>query len=476
MTEGTAPAQITRRRLLGYAAAAPTLVAAVRLADAAGVAVPGGASPAGAQIAGIVDFTDAMTLAALPTQHLLVVEVTTGNRVVVRLPRAEVGQGITTAVAQIVAEEVDARLEDVDVVLEDARPELLFNQLTGGSNTIHALYGPLRNAGAGIRARLVTAAARRWGVSANRLATGDTVVTGPSGRRATYGELSVDAATIVVPAVPPVPKDPADFTVIGQPTSRIDARDIVTGRAVYTQDLPVPDALPCVVARPPTLRGTVRSVDDAAARAMPGVVAVTRIPTGVAVVGGDVRPGARGPRRPGDPVEPGAGRTSVRRRHPVAARGRGAPVRAADPGVADRRAHLRLRLRAPRPARGAQLRRRRAGRPGRAVAAVEEPDRRRPDDRPDPRSPGRPGDAARRARRRVVRATAVLRSRSRGRPGVPGGRPAGPAVVDPGRRHAPRPAPAGQPPPRPRPAPVGPGPHVRAPHGLGRPRRQPRAG
>ncbi len=161
-TRATEPRGITRRQLLGYAAAAPTLAVGIRFAGAA----LGPAAPAGAQVAGIVDFTDALTLAALPTQHLLVVEVTAAGRVVVRLPRAEVGQGITTAVAQIVAEELDARLADVDVVLEDARPELVFNQLTGGSNSVHALYGPLRTAAAGARARLVTAAAQRWGVAA----------------------------------------------------------------------------------------------------------------------------------------------------------------------------------------------------------------------------------------------------------------------------------------------------------------------
>jgi isoquinoline 1-oxidoreductase beta subunit len=240
--------------------------------------------PAGAQVAELVDFTDALTLAALPTHHLLVVRVTAAGRVEARLPRAEVGQGITTAVAQVVAEELDARLADVDVVLEDARPELLFNQLTGGSNTVHALYGPLRAAAAGARARLVTAAARRWGLAARDLATRDTAVVAPDGRTAGYGELSAAAAGVTVPAVPATPKDPAAFTVVGRPTTRVDARDIVTGRARYTQDLAVPGALPCVVARPPTLGGTVRSVDDTAARAMPGVVAVTRIPTGVAVV------------------------------------------------------------------------------------------------------------------------------------------------------------------------------------------------
>jgi isoquinoline 1-oxidoreductase beta subunit len=284
-TTPAAPTGITRRRLLVYATATPTLGVAVRLADAViGAGGPGGAEPAGAQIAQIVDFTDALTLAALPTRHLLVLEVTAAGRVVAHLPRAEVGQGITTAVAQIVAEESGARLDDVDVLLDDARPELLFNQLTGGSNTIHALYGPLRAAAAGARARLVTAAARRWAVSASRLRTANTTVVHPDGRTLGYGALSADAARVTVPAVSSSPKDPGDFTLVGQPTTRVDARDIVTGRARYTQDLVVPGALPCVVARPPTLGGTVRTLDDTAARARPGVVAVTRIPSGVAVV------------------------------------------------------------------------------------------------------------------------------------------------------------------------------------------------
>ena len=280
MVREAASTEITRRRFLAYAATAPTLAVGVRLAESAA----GRDAPADAQVAEILDFTDALTLAALPTQHLLVIEVTTANRVTVRLPRAEVGQGITTAVAQIVAEEIDARLADVDVVLEDARPELVWNQLTGGSNTIHALYGPLRAAAAGARARLVTAAAQRWSTSAGRLTARETTVVAPDGRAATYGELSAAAAAVTIPAVSPAPKDPADFAVVGEPTNRIDARDIVTGRARYTQDLDVPGALPCVVARPPTIGGTVRSVDDSAARAMPGVVAVARIPTGVAVV------------------------------------------------------------------------------------------------------------------------------------------------------------------------------------------------
>ena len=271
---------ISRRRLLAYLVAAPTLTVAVKWADVLDPTAPAGASPAPADI---VDLSDALTLAAMPTAYLLRIEVTTANRVVLGVPRAEVGQGITTAFAVIVADELGARLSDVDAVLEDARPELLFNQLTGGSNSVHALFEPLRTVAAAARARLITAAAKRWGLPAGSLVTRNTSVVAPDGRTATFGSLSAAAAAVTVPAVAPTPKDPSQFTLIGKAHRRIDARDIVTGRADYSLDVDVPGAKPTVVARPPTIRGTVASVDDRAARAMAGVIAVTRIPTGVAV-------------------------------------------------------------------------------------------------------------------------------------------------------------------------------------------------
>jgi isoquinoline 1-oxidoreductase beta subunit len=271
---------LSRRRLLAYLVAAPTLTMAVRWTDLLEGGEPAGASPSPA---GIVDLTDALTLSAAPTSHLLRIEVTAAGRVVLWVPRAEVGQGITTALAVVAAEELGARLADVDARLEDARPELLFNQLTGGSNSVHSLYEPLRTVAAATRARLVTAAAQRWGIPAAGLVTRDTEVAAPDGRTATFGSLSAAAAAVAVPAVPGTPKDPSTFTLIGKPHRRIDARDIVTGAADYSMDVPVSGALPTVVARPPTIRGTVASVDDRTARSLPGVVAVTRIPTGVAV-------------------------------------------------------------------------------------------------------------------------------------------------------------------------------------------------
>src|SRR4051812_34912862 len=177
-----------------------------------------GASPA---VADLADLTDVLTAAALPTAFLLTIEITPADRIVVHVPRAEVGQGITTAMGMVAAEELDARLDRVDVVLDDARPELLFNQLTGGSNSVHSLYEPTRVVAAAARARLVTAAAQRFGVVASSLVTRDSRVVAPDGRSASYGELSTDAARVTTPAVASTPKPADQFRVIGKPTTRL---------------------------------------------------------------------------------------------------------------------------------------------------------------------------------------------------------------------------------------------------------------
>ncbi|MCX5365825.1 molybdopterin-dependent oxidoreductase [Streptomyces sp. NBC_00124] len=214
--------------------------------------------------------------------EMLVLEVTRENKVVVRLPRVEVGQGVTTAVAMMIAEELDARLVDVDIPLADARSR--GNQFTGGSSSVSSLYDPARNLAATARARLITAAAQRWRLPPRVLRTRDTMVVAPDGRKATFGSLTETAARIRRPRVSSKPKPASRHRLIGKPTTRIDARDIVTGRAQYTGDLTAAGAKPTVVARPPTLGGKVVSVDDRAARALPGVLEVVRVPGGVAVV------------------------------------------------------------------------------------------------------------------------------------------------------------------------------------------------
>ncbi|MGW0765836.1 molybdopterin cofactor-binding domain-containing protein [Streptomyces sp. NPDC002676] len=257
-----------------YSVAATTLTVAAPLACAC--------APAEAADGAEQARTDAGVLATGTDEEMLVLEVTTDNHVVVRLPRAEVGQGITTAVAMMIAEELDARLTDVRIPLADARRK--GNQYTGGSSSVSSLYGPARQLAATARAKLVTAAARRWHVSPRLLRTHDTMVVAPDGRTATYGSLTESAARISNPAVPGRPKPASRHRVIGRPATRIDARDIVTGKAKYAGDLAVAGAKPTVVARPPTLHGKLVAMDDTAARALPGVHAVVRLPGGVAVV------------------------------------------------------------------------------------------------------------------------------------------------------------------------------------------------
>lgn len=277
---GPASNSLGRRRFLTYLVAAPTLTVAVKLG--LDIAAPGEAQ-AQLSVPDIVDLGDALILAGAPTAYELVIEITASNRVVVHLPRAEVGQGITTTVAMLVAEELDARLIDVDVKLCDADPERLFNQMTAASNSVRSLYTPVRAVAAAARARLITAAAQAWGLPASSLTTQDTEVIAPNGQTATYGSLAAAAANVLIPAVSTAPKDPSQFSVVGTPTTRIDARDIVTGAAKYTMDLDIPGAMPTVVARAPTLRGSVASVDASVAEGMPGVIAITPIPWGVAV-------------------------------------------------------------------------------------------------------------------------------------------------------------------------------------------------
>ncbi|HTU73334.1 MAG TPA: molybdopterin cofactor-binding domain-containing protein [Trebonia sp.] len=276
---------MNRRRFLGYLVAAPTLAVAVdwtaglvrpRLAEAAVPSLP--------QPEEILDLGDMQDLAAAPTSGLITVVVNEDGTASFAVPRAEVGQGMTTAIAMMVAEELDLPLAMVTITLADARPELLMNQLTGGSNSMRSMYVPVRTAAAIARQRLVDTAAAKWSADASQLATKDGVVTGPQGQTASYGELATAAAVGTTVSVAAQLKPQSDFTILGTPQGRVDARDIVTGRKQFTMDLQVPGAMPTMVARPPTINGTVTSVNnEQAILAMPGVTDVAALTHGVAI-------------------------------------------------------------------------------------------------------------------------------------------------------------------------------------------------
>lgn len=266
------PGVVDRRRFLTWVVASPALVVAARLSLQA--------PPASAAEAGTLGTQG--SVASDETEFDLYITIRADGRIITTLPRTELGQGITTGVAMLVAEELDATLGAVEVRSADADARWPL-QLTGLSSTMRLLAGPIRAAAAEARARLVTAAAHRWRVPARELKTAQGEVLAPDGRRAGYGELAREAASVLVPEVSTLPKEESAYTVVGRPTGRIDARDIVTGAARYTLDLPIPGAVPTVVARPPTLRGSLLSYEASAALAMPGVVGVVGLPSGVAV-------------------------------------------------------------------------------------------------------------------------------------------------------------------------------------------------
>ncbi|MFC6344736.1 molybdopterin cofactor-binding domain-containing protein, partial [Nocardioides hankookensis] len=157
----TVPAGVARRSFLGYVVAGTTLVAAADLG--LGRPAPAAAVPGVPQPAEVYDLNDMLTEAAMPTANLITVTVHEDGTASFALPRMEVGQGITTSTAMLLAKELELPIEKVRVTLADARPELLFNQLTGGSNTTISTYTPIRVAAAVAKAALLEADAIQLG-------------------------------------------------------------------------------------------------------------------------------------------------------------------------------------------------------------------------------------------------------------------------------------------------------------------------
>jgi len=267
---------------MGYLLGGATLVAAAEMGlnlESATAVVP-----SGPQTPELYDLNDALTDAARPTANLISVTINEDGTASFALPRQETGQGITTSTAMLIAEELDLPVEKVEVTLAEARPELLFNQLTGGSNTTISTFTPIRVAAAIAKGALLEAAAIALGDTVELLKSKDGVITAPDGSSVSYGELATKAPSPQTRAVEVDLKAPAEFDVIGKPRNRVDALDAVTGRKQFAMDLDVPDALPTMVCRPPTLNGSPAAIrNEAAVKAVPGVTDVVIVATGVAV-------------------------------------------------------------------------------------------------------------------------------------------------------------------------------------------------
>src|SRR5260221_1129090 len=221
------------------------------------------------------------------------VSIATDGTITIMSPATEMGQGSMTSLPLIVAEELDADWSKVRVVPAPPIDAIYGNpgfggmMYTAGSNAVTSYYRPLRMIGAQVRRVLLDNAARKWSVPVEELTTEPSVVVhAKSGRKLSYGEI---AAFAEVPAQAPEIKPEqlkktAAFRLIGKDVMRIELPNKVNGTATYGIDIQVPGMLYGTVLRAPVEGSVPDKIDDAKAKAIPGVTAVVRLPHGVGVV------------------------------------------------------------------------------------------------------------------------------------------------------------------------------------------------
>ena len=199
----------------------------------------------------------------------------------------EFGQGVTTSLPMLVAEELECDWSKVRAELAPAGPEYAHTmfgmQMTGGSSSVVNSYDQLRTVGAQARTMLMQAAADQWKVKLADVRAEKGFVAGPGGKKLSYGQLAEAAGKVAVPQSV-VLKDAKSFKVIGKPTRRIDSLDKSTGRAQFGLDLKRPNLHTAMVAHPPVFGARVSSFDAEKVKSIPGVTHVVELSSGVAVV------------------------------------------------------------------------------------------------------------------------------------------------------------------------------------------------
>ncbi|HMK70056.1 MAG TPA: molybdopterin cofactor-binding domain-containing protein [Xanthobacteraceae bacterium] len=211
------------------------------------------------------------------------------NSVVIRVARSEMGQGVSTALAMLVAEELECdwtkvRTEFVTPEENQRRDRAWGDLSTGASRSIASSQLDLRRAGAMARTMLIAAAAARWHVPAAQCVARSGVIRHqPSGRATTFGAVAADAAMMRPPAEVKL-KDPSEWRLLGKPTNRLDAIEKVTAQPIYAIDVRLPGMLYAAIVQCPIYGGMLKSVDESAIAGMKGVHRLVRMPDAVAVV------------------------------------------------------------------------------------------------------------------------------------------------------------------------------------------------
>ncbi len=276
MAEMKAESEITRRALLQVSGGIGLGLVVSFIAPAG--ALFGGAAPAGA----------ANAVAVAPGGEVTAyVRVGPDGIVTISLPKSEMGQGVLTSLAMLVAEELEvdwSKVRSEHAIANDAR---YGKWGTGGSRSVRENFDSFRRAGATARELLVSAASEGWGVPREScLAKDGEVIHEASGRRLAYAALAERAAQLPLnkKAKEPKLKPRSAWRVIGKEVRRLDTPAKVDGSAIFGIDVRVPGMLVAQVVRPPELGGAVASFDAKPALAVEGVRAVVEIPNGVAVV------------------------------------------------------------------------------------------------------------------------------------------------------------------------------------------------
>ena len=241
----------------------------------------------------------ASEIRAVPAAPNAFLRIAADNTVTVIAKHIEFGQGAFTGLATLAAEELDADWSQMRAEAAPANLQLYANfnmgqQGTGGSSAMFNSYYQMRKAGAAARAMLVAAAAQEWNVAPSEIAVERGIIAHTaSSRKSAFGPFAAAAAAMAFPSEPQL-KDPANFRLIGTVLPRLDSAAKSAGTARYTLDVKRPGMVHSAILHPLAFGATVKTVDDKAALAVPGVLAVKQVPQGVAVFANSVWAAQRG--------------------------------------------------------------------------------------------------------------------------------------------------------------------------------------
>jgi len=220
------------------------------------------------------------------------IRIGTDDTVTLVIDKSEMGQGVSTSLSMLIAEELECDWKKIRTVFAPAAKEyanpIFGMQGTGGSTSVRGMWTPLQKAGAQAREMLITAAAERWGVDKGVCRAEDSQVIHAQikerpNERLSYGSLAEAAGKLPVPSDVKL-KDPKEFRIVGKAMKRLDSADKSCGRSEFGIDVRQPGLLHAVVARCPVFGGKVASFNADKAKAVPGVKQALQISSGVAVV------------------------------------------------------------------------------------------------------------------------------------------------------------------------------------------------